>query len=202
MPLLPLLTEARADPFLLGLGITDGHRDNLIAQRERGGDGLFGQPGHAAHWNHDKRRQPLRRVRYLPQLKQRADPVVVGPDAGKQQHQQRDDQHDQPRALGELADQLDRQCGPMPACDSVNPTNTPMANSGIKACVLPLATTSRIAAATASTETPYRCTWRSAFSRNRCGRKLSLASRLASTGSPPNEVLAASASSTVVISWM
>src|ERR1035441_7556357 len=35
-----------------------------------------------------------------------------------------------------------------------------------------------------------------------CGRKLSLASSAASTGRPPNEVLAASASSTMVISWM
>ena len=94
------------------------------------------------------------------------------------------------------------QCLTMPVWDSVNPTNTPIANTGISAWVFPLATTSKIAAKTASTLIPYRCTCRSAFSRNRCGRLLSLASSDARTGRPPNEVFAASASSTVVISWI
>ncbi len=77
-----------------------------------------------------------------------------------------------------------------------------MANSGISAWVSPFVTTSKIAAATASTTTPYLWTWRCARRKNRCGRKLSVASSDASTGRPPNEVLAASASSTVVISWI
>ena len=46
------------------------------------------------------------------------------------------------------------QCLTMPNWDSVNPTNTPMANSGISACVSPLDATSRAAARTASTTTP------------------------------------------------
>jgi hypothetical protein len=66
---------------------------------------------------------------------------------------------------------------------------------------VPRAATSSAAAATASTLIPYRYTCRSARSANMCGRKLSLASRLASTGRPPKDVFAASASSTVVISW-
>ena len=47
-----------------------------------------------------------------------------------------------------------RQCLTMPAWDRVNPTNTPMANSGTSAWVSPRETTSRMAAATASTPTP------------------------------------------------
>ena len=48
------------------------------------------------------------------------------------------------------------QCFTIPPWDRVNPTNTPMAYTGIKAWVLPLDTTSRTAAAAASTPTPYR----------------------------------------------
>ena len=92
------------------------------------------------------------------------------------------------------------QCLTMPVWDRVNPTNTPMANTGIRAWVLPLDTTSSTAAAAASTPTPYRKTCRSPFSANTCGRKLSLPSRLARTGRPPKEVLAARASRTVVMS--
>ena len=95
-----------------------------------------------------------------------------------------------------------RQCRTMPVCERVKPTNTPIANSGTSACVSPFETTSSTAAKTASTTTPYRCTCRAARRKNRCGRKLSVASSEASTGSPPNEVFAASASSTMVISWM
>ena len=67
---------------------------------------------------------------------------------------------------------------------------------------VPLATTSRIAATTASTTDAVPVHLPVGRSRNRCGRLLSLASRDASTGRPPNEVFAASASSTVVISWI
>ena len=51
-------------------------------------------------------------------------------------------------------DRCVRQCLTMPNWDSVNPMNTPTANSGTSACVLPLDATSRAAARTASTTTP------------------------------------------------
>ena len=62
------------------------------------------------------------------------------------------------------------QCRTMPVWDRVNPTNTPIANTGISAWVLPRATTSSTAANTASTLIPYRYTCRSACSANMCGR--------------------------------
>lgn len=93
-----------------------------------------------------------------------------------------------------------RQYTTSPDRDSVNPVNTPIANRGISAWVLPPTATSSAPDKTASVTMPGANTCRSSRSENRCGRKWSRASRLASTGSPPKEVLAASARTAVIVS--
>ena len=63
-----------------------------------------------------------------------------------------------------------RQCTTSPVWDSVNPVNTPIANSGISVWVLPPTATSSAPDKTASVQTPEANTCRSSRSENRCGR--------------------------------
>lgn len=90
------------------------------------------------------------------------------------------------------------QCTTRPAWANVKPVNTPTANRGMGDWVLPFTASSRAADRAARTQMAAAYTWRSPRMAKRCGRWSSPASRLASTGRPPNEVLAASASTAVV----
>lgn len=78
--------------------------------------------------------------------------------------------------------------------------NTPMANSGMSELVLPRTATSRAPDMAASAHIPLLNTNRSPRMESRCGSRLSRASRLSSTGRPPNDVLAARPSTTVTLS--
>jgi hypothetical protein len=100
----------------------------------------------------------------------------------------------------QLGDRVRRQWTTIPVCDSVKPVNTPIANSGISLWVLPATAISKTPARPASVQMPKASTCRSSRCANRCGRKLSRASRLSRTGRLPKEVLAASARTMVIVS--
>jgi hypothetical protein len=67
----------------------------------------------------------------------------------------------------------------------VNPTKTPMANSGTRAFISPLAAISSTADSSPRDSTPYRYTSRVDFTANWCGRQLSSASSRIRVGRLP-----------------
>ena len=95
-----------------------------------------------------------------------------------------------------------RQCITIPTCDNVQAKNTPTANSGIKAWLLPEKTTINTAAEPARSKIPFEKTDREFNFMSRLGRKPSPAMTLMRRGKPAKLVFAPTVRRIMVETWM
>src|SRR5258708_28510463 len=202
----------------------DGH--HVLADGQRPGESVLSEPGYPGHGDYDGNRLGLRLAGKPAETEDGADPVVVAVDPGKEPDQRGHGEHHHPCSLAELRDEEyhrghrgsdgaeavdERLLPPMPRPGPPPVHNqatlrqgeageNEMAKSGMSASVFPRAATSSAADNIPSAQMPGATTCRSSRMAKKCGRQFFLASKLASTGRPPNEVLAASASTTVMLS--